>query len=73
VTYISTADLRFLATRRWSAHLTYTNVHYTFDKARLDEISTLIPGLASGLNRNSVRLGLSLLLPVVGPRTARGN
>jgi hypothetical protein len=73
VTHVSTADLRFLATRQWSAHVTYTNVHYTFDRTRLDEISVLIPGLASGLNRNSVRLGLTLLLPVIGPRPGRGN
>jgi hypothetical protein len=72
VTYVLAADLRFLATRQWSAHVTYTKMHDTFDRTQID-VSATVPASTYDVSRNSVRLRLTMLVPVIGPRTSRVN
>ena len=73
-TVVTSAQLQFFTSRIMTASIIYTNVQYKIGADLLAEVETLLPGLTSSLNRNSLRVGISLDLPIAGVRSrpARG-
>jgi hypothetical protein len=63
-TYTGTSQLRFELTGDWSAVVSHTYYRYSFQ-----EVRPIGPQLPPQMNRNAIRVGLSLNLPVVGGRT----
>jgi hypothetical protein len=75
-TIVTSAQLEFFTSRIMTANVIYTNVQYRIGADLLAEVETLLPGLTSSLNRHSLRLGVSLDLPIAGRRprpSRRGN
>ena len=68
-TVVTSAQLQFFTSRIMTASVIYTNVQYKIGADLLADVDALLPGLTSSLNRNSLRLGISLDLPIAGPRT----
>ena len=68
-TVVTSAQLQFFTSRIMKASVIYTNVQYKIGTDLLAEVEALLPGLTSSLNRNSLRLGISLDLPIAGVRS----
>jgi hypothetical protein len=62
-TYTSTAQLRLLLSTKWSALVSYD--HYQYDVRNIDPILRQLP---TNVQRNAVRVGLAMNLPIVGGR-----
>jgi len=60
-TYQGTARLKWMLTRAWAMYGEYQ--YYYYD---LRGTLHLLPGVPPSLNRNSVRIGMTLWVPVVG-------
>jgi len=61
--YSGTSQLRFVLSRDWSALVSHSYYRY-----ELQQVDTVVPGLPTHQNRNAIRVGLSLNLPVLDTR-----
>lgn len=65
-TYVGTADMQILITPWWAATVNYTRHYYNLNQETVSAIRDLVPGLAPKLDRNMIRIGLTLNLPTAG-------
>lgn len=68
-TVVTSAQLQFFTSRVMTAVVIFTNVQYKIGADLLADVEALLPGLTSNLNRNSLRFGISLDLPIAGKRS----
>jgi hypothetical protein len=61
VTYTAASRVRLALTPRLATYFEYVYYYYDFSETR-----SLAPGIPSQLERNGIRVGLTVLLPSVG-------